>query len=49
MSPMEVLTDLFGSDPADLHGAMIIDVMGMAQLVIERLAEHGYQITPIGP
>jgi hypothetical protein len=45
MSPLDVLVDLFGSDPVDLHGAMILDTVGLAQLVIERLAEAGYVIT----
>jgi hypothetical protein len=30
-----------------LHGAMIVDAVGLAQLVLDVLAEHGYQITPI--
>jgi hypothetical protein len=46
MTPLQILVDLFGSDPVDLHGAMIIDPVGMAQLVIDRLAEAGFQITP---
>ena len=49
MTPMEVLIDLFGSGPEDLHGGVIIDPAGVAQLVIERLAAHGYQVTPIDP
>ena len=44
MSPIEVLVDLFGSGPEDLHGAAIIDPDGVAQLVIEHLAEAGFQI-----
>jgi hypothetical protein len=44
--PLEVLTDLFGSDPVDLHGAMIVDAGGLAQLVIERLAEARFLIVP---
>ena len=24
-SPKDILVDLFGSDPVDLHGAMIVD------------------------
>jgi len=46
LSPLDVLVDLFGSDPVDLHGAMIVDTVGLAQLVIERLAEAGLVITP---
>ena len=46
---MEVLIDLFGSGPEDLHGGVIIDPAGMAQLVIDRLADAGFQITPIEP
>jgi hypothetical protein len=41
---MEVLVDLFGSGPEDLHGAVIIDPEGVAQLVIEHLAEARFQI-----
>jgi hypothetical protein len=44
---MEVLIDLFGGDPIDLHGSMIVNAEGLARLVIERLAEAGYAITPI--
>jgi hypothetical protein len=43
------LIDLFGSGPEDLHRAVIIDPHGVAQLVIERLTQAGYQITPIDP
>jgi len=46
MTPLDVLTDLFGSDPVDLHGAMIVDAGGLAQLVIERLAEVRFLIVP---
>ena len=42
--PVEVLVDLFGSGPEDLHGAMIIDPEGVAELVLDALAERGYQI-----
>jgi hypothetical protein len=44
MSPLEILTDLFGSDPADLFGATIAKPEGMARLVIRTLAEHGFEI-----
>jgi len=44
LSPVEVLVDLFGSGPEDLHGAMIIDPEGVAELVLDALAERGYQI-----
>jgi hypothetical protein len=44
MTPLDILVDLFGSGPEDLHGAVIIDPAGVAQLVVERLAQHGYQI-----
>ena len=44
MSSIEVLVDLFGSGPEDLHGAAIIDPEGVARLVIEHLAEAGFQI-----
>jgi hypothetical protein len=40
MSPLEILTDLFGSDSADLFGA----TEGMARLAIRTLAEHGFEI-----
>ena len=46
MTPLDVLTDLFGSDPVDLHGAMIVDAGGLAQLVVERLAEARFLIVP---
>ena len=49
MTPLDVLTDLFGGGPEDLHGAVIIDPAGMAQLVIDLLADAGFQITPIEP
>ena len=46
MSPMDVLIDLFGGDPVDLHGSMIVNAEGLAQLVLDALARAGYQITP---
>ena len=46
MTPLEVLTDLFGSDPVDLHGAMIVDAGGSAQFVIERPAKARFLIVP---
>ena len=46
MTSLDVLTDLFGSDPVDLHGAMIVDAGGLAQLVIERLAEARFLNVP---
>ena len=47
MTPMEVLIDLFGGDPVDLHGSSIVNAEGLARLVIDALARNGYQITPI--
>ena len=44
MSPLEILTDLFGSDPTDLFGATIAKPEGMARLAIRTLAEHGFEI-----
>jgi hypothetical protein len=44
MTPLDILVDLFGSDPADLFGAVIANPEGMAQLVIQTLAEHGFEI-----
>jgi hypothetical protein len=41
---MEVLTDLFGGDSVDLHGSMIVNAEGLARLVLDALAAHGYQI-----
>jgi hypothetical protein len=49
MSPIDVLTDLFGSDPVDLHGSLIVDAVGLAQLILDALGEHGYQIVPVDP
>jgi hypothetical protein len=48
MNPIDVLIDLFGCGPEDLHGAVIVDPAGMAQLVIDALAETGFQIV-VGP
>ena len=42
MSPMKVLIDLFGGDPVNLHGSMIVNAEGLARLVIDALAEAGY-------
>jgi hypothetical protein len=44
VSPMEVLIDLFGSDPVDLHGSMIVNAEGLAQLVLDALAKAGFVI-----
>jgi hypothetical protein len=44
MSPIDVLTDLFGNDPTDLHGTVVFNAAGLAQLVIDALATAGYQI-----
>jgi hypothetical protein len=44
---MAVLIDLFGSDPVDLHGSMIVNAEGLAQLVLDTLAKAGFAITPI--
>jgi hypothetical protein len=44
MTPMEVLVDLFGGDPADLHGATIANAEGLARLVLDALAEAGWEI-----
>jgi hypothetical protein len=33
----------YGSDPVDLHGAVIIDPIGMAQLVLDALAKAGFE------
>ena len=42
MTPLDVLTDLFGSDPIDLHGAMIVDAGGLAQLVSSASPRLGF-------
>ena len=44
MSPLEILTDLFGSDSADLFGATIANPERTARLAIGMLAEHGFEI-----
>jgi hypothetical protein len=44
MSPLETLVDLFGSDPADLHGTIVYDGAGLAQIVLDTLAKAGFQI-----
>jgi hypothetical protein len=44
MTPLEVLIDLFGSDPADLHGSTIVNAEGLARLVLDALAEAGWEI-----
>lgn len=49
MSPMEVLIDLFGGDPTDLHGSMIVNAEGLAQLVLDALAKAGFQIVAVDP
>jgi hypothetical protein len=49
MTLLDVLTDLFGGDPVDLHGSMIVNAEGLARLVLDALTENGYQITLIGP
>jgi hypothetical protein len=46
MTPMKVLIDLFGGDPVDLHGSMIVNAEGLARLVLDALADAGFQITP---
>jgi hypothetical protein len=43
---MQILTDLFGTDAADLFGAVIANPERMADLVIRTLAGAGYLIVP---
>jgi hypothetical protein len=44
LTALEVLVDLFGDDPADLHGAVIPNAPGLAELVVEALAYSGFMI-----
>jgi hypothetical protein len=39
--------DLFGSDSADLHGAVIPNAPGLAELVVEALDAAGFQIVAV--
>jgi hypothetical protein len=41
---MEVLIDLFGGDPVDLHGSTIVNAEGLARLVLDALTGAGYQV-----
>jgi hypothetical protein len=49
MRAIDILTDLLGSDAADLHGTIVYDAAGLAALVIQTLAENGYQIVQVDP
>jgi hypothetical protein len=47
MSPLETLVDLFGNDPTDLHGTVVFNAAGLAQLVLDVLAKAGFVITAV--
>jgi hypothetical protein len=44
VTPLEILTDLFGNDPTDLHGTVVFNAAGLAQLVLDALAKAGFEI-----
>jgi hypothetical protein len=46
---LAVLVDLFGSDPVDLHGAVIPNAPGLAELVLEALNAAGYIVMLFSP
>ena len=46
MTPLDILVDLFGEEPIDLHCAVIPNAPGLAQLVLDALAEAGFQVVP---